>query len=325
MTVVFDTRVLAPHERADAMCDAMQTASVPSHVVHEDPGGAVHGIFEVWELGEASIFRAEMSGISLRRTPRQVRAFQAPMLAIAVQQVGVGDYTQREEHRRVTVGNLHVMDLNAPYDFRWNGKGASTCLYVPLDRLDASEQLIGSAAARVCESPLYRLVADHIVAMTTAADALSAGPVAAATGAASVELVRGLLLSACRPDYDAAILPGDLLLTHIRAYIRRNLGDPDLDAAAIAQAHNISVRYLYKICAAADYSLAQWIVGERLEHARAELARPEARHRSIAAIAARWGFRNQSHFTRRFRLAYGIAPREWRRIAAEDNPGPLRR
>ncbi|WP_169814840.1 helix-turn-helix domain-containing protein [Nocardia crassostreae] len=82
------------------------------------------------------------------------------------------------------------------------------------------------------------------------------------------------------------------------------------------------MRYLYKVCAAAEYGLAQWIIGERLEQIRAELARPDARHRSIAAIALRWRFRNQSHFTRRFRLAYGITPREWRRIAAEDTPGP---
>ncbi|MFB7719774.1 helix-turn-helix domain-containing protein [Nocardia sp. NPDC056100] len=320
MTVVFDTRAFPADERAEAIRDAMQTASVPSHVVHEDPGGPVHGIFEMWEFGPASIFRAQMSGIRLRRTPRQVRAFEAPMLAIAVQQTGLGHYEQLDDQRTVPVGELHVMDLNAPYDFRWSGSGASTCLYVPLDRLELPAPQIRAAARQVRDSALYRLVADHIVAMTSGADALCLGPAATATGSASVELVRGLLISASRPDCDAAIAPGEVLLSRIRAYVDRHLGDPDLDAARIAHAHNISVRYLYKVCAAADYSLAQWIIGERLARIRAELARPEAQHRSIAAIAAQWGFRNQSHFTRRFRHAYGIAPREWRRIASESRP-----
>ncbi|WP_084529462.1 hypothetical protein [Nocardia crassostreae] len=213
MTIVFDTRALPAAERADAICDAMQTASVPSHVVHEDPTGPVHGVFEMWEFGAASIFRAEMSGILLRRTPRQVRAFEAPMLAVAVQQTGVSHYTQLDDRRTVPVGELHVMDLNSPYDFRWRGIGASTCLYVPLDRLDLPGQLIRDAEVTVRDSPLYRLVAEHIVAMTQAAPALSTGPAAAHTGAASVELVRGLLLSAGRDDADATLLPDEVLLS----------------------------------------------------------------------------------------------------------------
>ncbi|MEV0247327.1 helix-turn-helix domain-containing protein [Nocardia sp. NPDC050712] len=322
MTIVFDTRPLPPRERADAICDAMQTASVPSHVEHEDPAGVVHGVFEMWEFGTVSIFRAEMSGIRLRRTARQVRAFEAPMLAIAVQQTGLGRYEQLGAQHTVPVGALHVMNLNAPYDFRWSARGASTCLYVPLDQLDLPEHLIRRAAPLVRDSPLYSLVAGHIVALTTSADGLSPSPAAGPAGSASLELVRGLLLSADRPHSGAAVLPDRVLLDQIRGYVHGNLRNPDLDAASIARAHHVSVRYLYKVCAAADVGLAQWIIGERLERIRSDLARPETRHRSIAAIAAGWGFRNQSHFSRRFLLAYGMTPRQWRRLAAEDAPGP---
>lgn len=44
-----------------------------------------------------------------------------------------------------------------------------------------------------------------------------------------------------------------------------------------------------------------------------ELLRRESRHRSIAAIARSWGFRDPSHFARRFLAAYGVTPKEWRR------------
>ncbi|MFE6861584.1 helix-turn-helix domain-containing protein [Nocardia sp. NPDC057668] len=316
VTIVFDTRVLAPHERADAVCDAMQTSSVPSHVAHEDPGGAVHGVFEMWEFGAESIFRAEMSGIRLRRTVRQVRGFEAPMLAIAVQQRGLGEYEQFGEQRLVPVNDLHVMDLNAPYDFRWSGRGTSTCLYVPLDRLDLPAQLVRSAAPLVRESPIYPLLVDHILAMTAAADALSADASSAYVGSAATELVRGLLLSAARPELDATIVPARALLPRIRAYALDHLGDPNLDAATIARAHGVSVRYLYKICAAADFTLAAWILAQRLERVKADLSGPLAHHRSIGSIASRWGFRDHSHFTRRFRQAYGMTPSEWRSLSA---------
>ncbi|MGK8525246.1 helix-turn-helix domain-containing protein [Nocardia asteroides] len=317
MTVVFDADTIAPHERVDAVATAMQEASVPSHVVLEGPEERVHATFDVWSFGEASVFRARTSGIQLIRTPKQVRTAPAPVLAIAVQQAGEGRYEQGGVQRVVRPGELHIMDLNAPYDFSWHGDGISTCLHVPLDQLGLPTALISRAAAEVQDSPHYRLVAGHIVQLTAHADALSADPASALSGCASIELIRGLLLSA---GSDESLIPSDILLSRIRAYIRRNLADPDLGAERIAKAHNMSVRQLYKVCAGAQYSLEQWIIGQRLEQVRRDLARPDQRHHTIATIARRWGFRDSSHFARRFRAAYGLSPREWRKtvVAVED-------
>ncbi|MFE7744779.1 helix-turn-helix domain-containing protein [Nocardia sp. NPDC057455] len=321
MTVVFDSDTIAPHERVAAVAAALQEASVPSHVVLDGPHERVHATVDVWQFGEASIFRARTSAIQLIRTPKQVRSSPAPVLAIAVQQAGDGRYEQGGLRRVVRPGDLHVMDLNAPYDFGWRGEGASTCLHVPLDQLGLPADLISQAATRVQDSPHYRLVANHILQLTAEADALSADPAAALSGCASIELIRGLLLSAGSDDGNGSVVPTDILLSRIRAYVRRNLSDPDLGAQQIARAHNVSVRQLYKICANAEYSLEQWIISRRLEQVRGDLARPEQKHRTIAVIARRRGFRDPSHFARRFRAAYGLSPREWRGIAlATDEP-----
>ncbi|MEW1734827.1 helix-turn-helix domain-containing protein [Nocardia beijingensis] len=321
MTVVFDSDTVAPHERAAAVAAAVQETSVPSHVVLDGPDERVHATFDVWRFGEASVVRASTSGIQLIRTPKQVRASPAPVLAVAVQQAGDGRYEQGGVQRVLRPGDLHVMDLNAPYDFGWRGDGASTCLQVPLDQLGLPADLIGQAAARVRDSPHYRLVAGHIAQLTADADALSADPAAALSGCASIELIRGLLLSAGADDGNGSVVPSDVLLSRIRAYVRRNLADPELGADQIAKAHNMSVRQLYKICANTEYRLEQWIIGQRLEQVRGELARPDQKHRTIAMIARRWGFRDPSHFARRFRAAYGLSPREWRRTASgRDEP-----
>ncbi|MEU2123917.1 helix-turn-helix domain-containing protein [Nocardia niwae] len=315
MTVVFNSDTIAPHERAGAVAAAVQEASVPSHVVLDGPDERVHATFDMWQFGAASVFRARTSGIQVIRTPKQVRASPAPVLAIAVQQTGDGRYEQGGVLRVVRPGELHVMDLNAPYDFGWRGDGASTWLRVPLDQLGLPAELISQAAARAPDSPHYRLVANHIVQLTADADALSADPAAALSGCASIELIRGLLLSASSDDGNGSVVPSDILLSRIRAYVRRNLADPDLGSEQIAKAHNMSVRQLYKICANAEFRLEQWIIGQRLERVRGDLARPDHEHRTIAMIARRWGFRDPSHFARRFRAAYGVSPREWRRTA----------
>jgi AraC-like DNA-binding protein len=107
--------------------------------------------------------------------------------------------------------------------------------------------------------------------------------------------------------------PADVLLDRVAAYVGEHLRDPRLDAAHIASAHAVSVRHLYRLCAAAGIRLEQWIIQQRLTGACADLATPASRHRTIAAVARGWGFADPSHFSRRFREAYGLTPRDWRR------------
>ncbi|WP_432001453.1 helix-turn-helix domain-containing protein [Streptomyces sioyaensis] len=61
--------------------------------------------------------------------------------------------------------------------------------------------------------------------------------------------------------------------------------------------------------------------GKFLEGARRDLTDP-ARHRTpVHAIAARWGYHRATDFSRAYRVAYGIAPREHRRRAVAGRPG----
>ncbi|MFJ1730840.1 helix-turn-helix domain-containing protein [Streptomyces sp. NPDC088254] len=102
------------------------------------------------------------------------------------------------------------------------------------------------------------------------------------------------------------------LRRQIDAFIQRRLGDPDLTPATIAEAHHISVRYLYQIFDTHQMTVAAWIRHCRLEHCHRDLADPRLRSHSIRVIANRWGFSDAAHFSRAFRAAYGISPRDHR-------------
>ena len=80
------------------------------------------------------------------------------------------------------------------------------------------------------------------------------------------------------------------------------------------------MRWLYDNWSDNDLSVAQWIIRERLEVARRELAGP--RTQPIATVARQCGFTDPTHFSRRFREAYGMSPREWRRL---NHDGPIAR
>ncbi|MFE0711386.1 helix-turn-helix domain-containing protein [Streptomyces sp. NPDC058865] len=66
----------------------------------------------------------------------------------------------------------------------------------------------------------------------------------------------------------------------------------------------------------------RWIIRRRLEGARGELAVTERAPRTIEAVARSWGFPNPAHFTRRFRMAYGVTPGEWTRLARQGGLPP---
>ena len=316
MPYVLDTAHIPVQDRVEAVHAAMMQASAPCHVIHEDPGGDVHARLGLWDLGGANIFTTRASGIRLLRTPKQAKQDAMSVVALSVQHQAQGRHEQLDRQEIVTPGQLMVVDLSAPYDFSWSGDGEARCIQIPIDQLGLPADVIRRAIGNVRSSPLYRLVAHHVAHVTAESDRLGNDGAAHVLGTASVELARALLVSAA--NLDAREVLADTLLTRVRAYVRRHLTDPDLRPATIAAAHNVSLRHLYKTCAQAELSLEQWIIDERLRGARRELRRPESRNRSIAAIARSWGFRDPTHFARRFIATYRMTPSEWRRRSTAD-------
>ncbi|MFI9150107.1 helix-turn-helix domain-containing protein [Streptomyces sp. NPDC053367] len=114
-----------------------------------------------------------------------------------------------------------------------------------------------------------------------------------------------------RPDR-----PRSPLVAKILEYVELHLGEPELTPEVIARAHHISVRYLHKLFQEQGTSVGRWVQRRRLEECRRELVLRGHGNRTIAAVAGRWGFLSATHFSRVFRTAYGMSPREWRDTAA---------
>ncbi|MER7771785.1 helix-turn-helix domain-containing protein [Kitasatospora sp. NPDC096140] len=106
------------------------------------------------------------------------------------------------------------------------------------------------------------------------------------------------------------------LLEQAKVFIEHNLDHPDLGPEMIAGRHHVSVRSLHLLFQGEEESVSRLIRRRRLERCRADLARPELAEHSIRSIAARWGFASAAVFSRAFREAYGLTPREHRRQSA---------
>ncbi|MCF6744244.1 helix-turn-helix domain-containing protein [Blastococcus sp. KM273128] len=309
---LLDTATLAPEHRVDAFRAAFDQASVPCRIEHLGPDSRVHSRMHLWHFGRANLFTTDASGFRLVRTPRHLRMESPPVVALAVQASGVGRFRQFDAETLVPPRQLMLSDLTAPYEFSWVDSGGSRAFQIPYDRLALPRDVVRRAGPRLRASPLHGLVRDHLVRLAADADGLAADPGAAALGTATTELVRALLVSAGGDGRALREVREETLLTRVLAWARAHLTEPDVDPARIAAVHNVSLRQLYKVCADAGVSLEQWLIAERLERARAELVAPSRRNRTVTAVARECGFSDASHFTRRFRQAYGLTPREWR-------------
>jgi AraC-like DNA-binding protein len=128
--------------------------------------------------------------------------------------------------------------------------------------------------------------------------------------AAAVHLSRLALIESCGTGLHR--VRSEVILDRIRGYIERNLRDPGLSVAGIAAALNCSTRYLHKVFAEGDETIAEYILRLRLERCFSELTRPAMRAVSIAELAYSWGFKSVSHFGKAFSRRYGMTPSESR-------------
>lgn len=108
------------------------------------------------------------------------------------------------------------------------------------------------------------------------------------------------------------------LIERVDQFIGAHYGDPELSVQQIAISHGVSERYLFQTYARASRSVFGTLMRTRISEAQHRLiAYPTA---TVEAIAHSCGFRNASHFSKRFRRELGSSPTAWReaQFAADD-------
>jgi AraC-like DNA-binding protein len=312
MAVQLDISSFPVADRVKAFEARLDAALPPSAQL--DAAQEAQGSLSGWDLGSEAVLadmRVTARYLQLSRRKRSP-PFTSSGERLSVSVNPVGDCRTDGRGVQASGRRLRLLDLTSDFSVRYRG----SCRSVAFDSDNAypglSVDAVRAAVGRTDASPLHDLVRRHLIGLADSAHGLTAETLLT-TGAATADLVRALVQSVSSRDADRAGALAETLPIRIDDYIRRHLGDSDLSPARIAEAHHVSLRYLYVLLADRAETPAEWIMRCRLAAAHADLARDSP---AVGVVAQRWGFKDQSHFTRRFKAAYGITPGEFARTSS---------
>ncbi|MER5226734.1 helix-turn-helix domain-containing protein [Streptomyces flaveus] len=313
MSPVLDTALVPPRDREETIRHAVWESVVPVDIDHHLPPKDLSVHIGLGTVGPIRICSARATALTVQRTERLAREDEEPAVFIGLQLTGTSLVTQNDRQSLLRPGDFALYETSAPYTLHFNEGVAHHFLRFPRAALALPERSLRDIAAVPLgsDNPVASLASTYFSQLAVSEE-LRRGLHADAIVEPSIELVRAVVASQLGNSSLARAPMEATLNLRITQYIRAHLADADLSAARIAAVHGISVRHLYTVLARSGISLGDWIRSHRLAECRRELAGPNGRLRTIAAIGRSWGFVDATHFSKVFRQAYGVSPRAWR-------------
>ncbi|HSW05968.1 helix-turn-helix domain-containing protein [Aquabacterium sp.] len=262
--------------------------------------------------GEVVLTRLESGRHRVMRSKSLVRASDQGYLKIVAPQRGCAGVEQQGRQAWVGPGEWSIYDTTETYSVA-NPEPVEH-LIVMLPKADLAER--GLPLQELMARPLGGGHGIARLALETMRSAYQELPemsdeAARGVGAAITQLVHLSLLDLA--GRGTALTKVQALRDRIKELVAHRLGDPGLTVDDIALALRCSRRQLYNAFADEPEGVAGYLLRERLEAVRHDLADPTQMGHSITDIAMLRGFNSLPHFSRVFAQRFGIPPSVYRR------------
>jgi AraC family transcriptional regulator, positive regulator of tynA and feaB len=266
-------------------------------------------------LGELNIIEVESHGLNYAAvTARDIANDDDGVFLLGLQLEGLATVIQDGREVALQPGDFSLLDAQRSFASHYSSKWRRLFVKIPHRALKArlaTSQLTARAVRR--ESGVGGILSDYLRLLPPRIGSLQ--PIERERiGEQLLDLI-ALALGGQRGTDETPSLSSAraVALLQLRTVIEARLHDPSLDPETAAAAAGISVRYANSLLAHEGLSLQRLIVSRRLERCRMALADARQAHRSVGEIAYAWGFSDQSHFTRRFKAAFGCSPSDFRK------------
>lgn len=304
------TAQIPPARRAAHWNCVIAETYFPLQLTFREPAGFV-GQVSRRQLGDVSLSRLATEPLQYERRPNHIGGAQEEEYLITIPRRSPVQFYQIGRDVRCSPGGFILERGDEPYRFSYGAVNELNVLKVPKWALAEKIRDPDRFCAQVVDAR------DGVAAlfaglMAQLQELALAEPHAGAVLGRQIVEILSLALDG-RRDTDETSRSA-VAAAHLRRaehVVRRNLSDSRLDPQMVADACNISKRYLHELFGQTDRTVSQFIRDERLIAARDAIV--SSRAITIAEIAYKYGFSDQAHFSRLFKAAFGRTPSEWRR------------
>ena len=312
MLLEFDAEQVAPRDRIGTWREAVSRNLVDVECRLSDFDD-FDGAFAVLATQRCGLATLRGSRHVASRTRACINQFGDDFFMLFLQRAGRMGVSIGDEEIEVRPGDFFFYDARIPHRLSFEGPFDHVALRLPRTVVD---QRWRSLRSRGCFQLVPSDPLAHIAAATLDAAASNIRRMSDDDLAVAVENVVDLFSAGAAKiglgQAAGAIDGGSVPFARARAIVQARLNDDRLGPETIAAEMGISRRTLGKMFEQHGIGIMEYVILERLERAARDLTSPSQRGISVTEIAYRWGFKNTSHFCKRFRDHFGMAPSEVR-------------
>ncbi|WP_237214306.1 AraC family transcriptional regulator [Falsiroseomonas oryziterrae] len=303
--ILFCTENVAPAERIDAWNDAF--GRLNEIRVSPEQDNEVSSRSENWRLGGMVLAVNRVTPSVFLRTPEHVRRDGLDHWVVRVLRHGTNRLSVGGFCGTVEAGRPVLFSMHETWASRWT-RAEWVSLTLPRDLDPPLSEGLSRMRQGPIEGPAGALLGDLLLNLP--ARLKEAQPDQVAPLAETMRAVlAGCLLGGAVP---LAPVQGSVSQKErVRRAIRENIGSARLTPDRLAALAGMSRSSLYRLFEE-EGGVARYVQSVRLAYARVALSDPAQAGRSIAQIAEAHGFPDASVFTRAFRQAHGLTPRDAR-------------
>ena len=269
--------------------------------------GGFFGQLALANLGYLRIAHVTLRGAAVRGMRRRRHSGRQAFSWLAVSLRGAFELSYNGRSTVMVPGGMAILDARRSYVTTFARNSEVLWVRVPQTLVEshftASTQIIidgANGAGRV----LFDAV-NSVLAQAAHLDAAQGRRVA--DGLANMIAAAGM---GCEDGPPEPATPQSAL-QRVQAFILENLADDSLSADSVAAANGLTARYINKLFEREGASLMRWVWRQRLEAARAALAREQFDSHRIGT----------SHFSHAFRRCFGYPPRAEKRVKEANEDG----
>jgi AraC-like DNA-binding protein len=265
-------------------------------------------------FGNLSFGLGKIGKLDVARTPRDViRSELDGRIKVTMPLSGTIGVRQDRREALIAPGEFYVSDPARPYEEQFSENMTYISVQVPRNcipsRLGGLERSTGLRFGT--DSPNSKMTRDLFISLSTVWEKISEAS-SSHVGSIALELIMAAILERSNRNDSRADTYRSGQFHRAKALIDGRLQDPTLSLSQIASELGVSTRYISYLLHERALSYRNYVLEQRLLRAKNDLSDPRLVNRTITTIAYSWGFSDGAHFSRTFKAAHGMSPREYR-------------